>query len=372
MPLLIPIFQRHSYLPITDIGFEATFNIPAITISGDYSINWFGILGGIYLGISCLLVFRLVYQLVKIALLVNSSKVYKKENLVIVEHTKNIPPFSFMKYCFINPSIIPNDKLEGVIFHERAHYLKNHSADIMLYELIGVLQWYNPFYWMLRRAIVEVHEYQADRTVINTQIDPHAYLDAIVSIAFHGIALPIGNNFNKSLTLKRLAMMNITSNTKRAILRLVIAFVITTPIIVAISCDSSTDPVNSKTKEEKITEPLVIQKVEEDEESEIFMVVEEMPKFQGGDLNTFREWVNKNLKYPEIAQENGIQGRVILSFVVEPDGTIGKITILKGVDPILDNEARRIIGASPKWTPGKQRGQNVRVNYNLPVIFQLK
>jgi protein TonB len=108
------------------------------------------------------------------------------------------------------------------------------------------------------------------------------------------------------------------------------------------------------------------------QEEEIFMIVEDMPTFQGGDLNKFREFIGKNLKYPDIAAENGIQGRVILSFVVEPTGVLSKVTILKGVDPALDKEAIRVVESSPKWKPGSQRGKPVRVSFNIPVIFMLQ
>lgn len=111
---------------------------------------------------------------------------------------------------------------------------------------------------------------------------------------------------------------------------------------------------------------------EEFEEEEIFVIVEDMPSFQGGDLNKFREYINKNLRYPEIAAENGIQGRVILSFVVETDGRVSNVRILRGVDPALDREAIRVVESSPKWQPGMQRGKPVRVSFNIPIIFVLQ
>jgi len=111
---------------------------------------------------------------------------------------------------------------------------------------------------------------------------------------------------------------------------------------------------------------------EEFEEEEIFVIVEDMPSFQGGDINKFREYINKNLRYPEIAAENGIQGRVILSFVVEPAGNVSNVRILRGVDPALDREAIRVVESSPKWQPGMQRGKPVRVSFNIPIIFVLQ
>ncbi|MDX9845893.1 MAG: energy transducer TonB [Tenuifilaceae bacterium] len=111
---------------------------------------------------------------------------------------------------------------------------------------------------------------------------------------------------------------------------------------------------------------------EAEEEEEIFVIVEHMPSFQGGDINKFREFINRNLRYPEIAAENGIQGRVILSFVVESHGGVSNVRILRGVDPALDKEAIRVVESSPKWKPGMQRGKPVRVSFNIPIIFVLQ
>ena len=109
-----------------------------------------------------------------------------------------------------------------------------------------------------------------------------------------------------------------------------------------------------------------------EEEAIPFQLVEEKPSFQGGDANTFSKWVNQRLEYPEIAKENGVQGRVTLQFTVEKDGSVTKVKVLRGVDPSLDKEAVRVVSMSPKWKPGKQRDRAVPVTYTFPVIFQLR
>lgn len=116
-----------------------------------------------------------------------------------------------------------------------------------------------------------------------------------------------------------------------------------------------------------------VEVVEEEEESaqQIFTVVEEMPKFPGGEAKLL-EFINKGIKYPVIAQENGIQGRVICSFVVNRDGSVVDAEVVRGVDPSLDKEALRVINTMPKWTPGKQRGKPVRVKYTVPITFRLQ
>ena len=111
---------------------------------------------------------------------------------------------------------------------------------------------------------------------------------------------------------------------------------------------------------------------EVEEEAIPFQLVEEKPSFQGGDANQFSKWVNQRLVYPEIAKENGVQGRVTLQFTVEKDGSVTKVKVLRGVDPSLDKEALRVVSQSPKWKPGKQRDRAVPVTYTFPVIFQLR
>ena len=110
---------------------------------------------------------------------------------------------------------------------------------------------------------------------------------------------------------------------------------------------------------------------EEVEEQQIFQVVEEMPEFPGG-MGECMKWLGKNMKYPTISQENGVQGRVIVQFVVNRDGSIVDAVVARGVDPYLDKEALRVVGLMPKWKPGKQRGKEVRVKYTLPVMFRLQ
>ena len=110
---------------------------------------------------------------------------------------------------------------------------------------------------------------------------------------------------------------------------------------------------------------------EEVEEQQIFQVVEEMPEFPGG-MGECMKFLGKNIKYPTISQENGVQGRVIVQFVVNRDGSIVDPVVVRGVDPYLDKEALRVIQMMPKWKPGKQRGKAVRVKYTVPVTFRLQ
>ena len=147
-----------------------------------------------------------------------------------------------------------------------------------------------------------------------------------------------------------------------------------------------TDILNIVTNDEKISTNVdfaefaedveIIQQVAVEEEviedDQPFVKVEQMPSFMGGDLLTFRNWVMSKLRYPQIAQENGITGRVLLMFVIERDGSLTNIQVIQTPDSSLSDEAIRVLKTSPKWTPGKQRNQAVRVKYTLPVDFRIQ
>lgn len=132
---------------------------------------------------------------------------------------------------------------------------------------------------------------------------------------------------------------------------------------------------DDETTEDKVVEiyaPVSLQAEEEATEEEVFVIVEDMPKFKGGDINKFREWVQKRVRYPEIASENGIQGRVYITFVVETSGLVSNVSVTRSVDALLDEAAKEAVEASPKWEPGLQRGRPVRVRYSIPIIFQIE
>ena len=131
--------------------------------------------------------------------------------------------------------------------------------------------------------------------------------------------------------------------------------------------------INAEVDQQEVIEEYVPVEVQEEEvvEQEIFQIVEEMPSFPGGEAKLM-EYVAKNIKYPQIARETGIQGRVFVGFVVEPDGSISNVKLLRGIGGGCDEEAMRVIKSLPKWKPGKQRGKAVRVSYQIPVFFKLQ
>ena len=131
--------------------------------------------------------------------------------------------------------------------------------------------------------------------------------------------------------------------------------------------------INADVQQDEVIEEYVAPEVVEEEvvEQEIFQIVEEMPSFPGGEAELMK-YVGSHIKYPQIARETGIQGRVFVGFVVEPDGSISNVKLLRGIGGGCDEEAMRVIKSLPKWKPGKQRGKAVRVSYQIPVFFKLQ
>ena len=131
--------------------------------------------------------------------------------------------------------------------------------------------------------------------------------------------------------------------------------------------------INAEMDQNEVMEEYVAPEIEEEEvvEAEVFTIVEEMPSYPGGDAKMY-EYLGKNIKYPQIARESSIQGRVFVNFVVEPDGSVSNVKVLRGIGGGCDEEAMRVVKTMPKWKPGKQRGKAVRVSYMLPVNFKLQ
>lgn len=334
------------------------------------NIPWF-LVG--YGAISLFFAFRFNRRLASIVALYSKANKQRNGSWVIVNHQRDIPPFSFLNLCFINKKNIPNSSIQDVLDHEKAHFSKLHSLDIILFEILSVFQWFNPLFWQLKKRLIEVHEFQADEGVLRKRVDLYAYQESIVSLAFNGIALPIGNCFNKSLTLKRLAMMNLNEKRKGAVIRFSLSLMILGSLLFTIACEKA--PETSELEEVVVTAKSegAAEVQESPVDGEIFVVVEKMPKFDGGDANEFRKFIAQNVVYPKVAAEQGIQGRVYVQFIITKTGNVSNVKVIRGVATSLDQAAVDVVKLSDgRWTPGYQRGEAVNVSYTFPINFALQ
>ena len=294
------------------------------------------------------------------------------------------------------------------------HIEHHHSYDIILVNIVQTIQWWNPLAWIIASSLRDVHEYEADDAVLTSGVNIRQYQTLLIRKAIANTNYAFANSFNHSLLKKRITMMDraksnpwmrtkalllipvsalalsafatpdlnvlaekvMETNEKIIRIRKTLAYLQTLRIppyeIARILAERKE---REKKYAEEIRETIKLNsgKVSQvynvvEEKKQAYDVVEEMPKFPGG-MQALIQYLTKAIKYPEESEAKGEQGRVVCTFVVEADGKVSNTMIAKGVAPALDKEAERVVSSMPNWIPGKQNGQNVRVNYTLPITF---
>jgi TonB family protein len=299
-------------------------------------------------------------------------------------------PFSWFGRIVMSRKDYESRHAESIIAHELTHIRQYHFIDLLLAEMLTVLQWFNPAAWVYRSAVRDMHEYLADKGTINSGYAIAEYQRLLATLAGPVTAGILSNNMKHSTLKNRFTMMTKTNNRKPATFRLAIAIVAVTLVSFGVfmsACQTGGNKAETeKTERENIVVPsdtmiwsdnLISDQITIEEQAptemsdEVFIVVEEPPSFTGGDEARVK-YISENIKYPEEAQAKGIQGTVFVTFVVEADGAISDVKMLRGIGGGCDEEAMRIIENMPKWIPGKQRGQAVRVQFNMPIRFALE
>ena len=376
------------------------------------TISWVQIVLLVYLAGILFLVCRNIYSLICLFRLIHSGKHEKLEKgVTLVVHNQEIAPFSWMKYIVISRKDLEENGRE-ILIHEMAHIHHRHSVDLLVADICIFFQWFNPGAWLLKQELQNVHEYEADETVINEGVNAKEYQLLLIKKAVGTRLYSMANSFNHSKLKKRITMMLKEKSSPWARLKYlyvlpVAAIAVTafarpevsetveeisavkvndlTAIVETKVAESSgqllpvqsvpKDSVNRKSKVavQQMDELVVVGYASKDsvkDREPVFNVVEQMPSFPGG-MEALMQYLAKNMRYPVEAQKNKVQGRVVVGFIVSKDGDIKKAHILRGVDPELDAEAIRVIESMPRWMPGMQRGKAVAVSYTLPVMFRL-
>jgi TonB family protein len=310
---------------------------------------------------------RFIVQIISILQIVFSARKEIINGINVLVSSRTILPFSFFGKIVISRKIYTNTELNEILLHEQTHVQQWHSIDVILSEILCIFGWFNPAAWRLKREIRLNLEYLADGAVIAKGYDSENYQLNLLQLSYQKNIANITNNFNFSPLKKRIIMMN-KAKTKNVglfkyLLILPAAFALIFLSTAGTTMSSASDYIDA---ENDVVETILMQ------DDPVFTVVEEQPVFPGGNAGLMK-WISENIRYPVEAQQNGIQGRVITSFIVEKDGSISDIRIPERgrVDPLLDAEAIRVVQSMPKWQPAKQRGEVVRVRYTLPVVFRL-
>ena len=309
------------------------------------------------------------YRVLQLGLWVHKSKKGSYGKIKIIRVKKDISPFSFFNWIFLPENNGKESGKDEIIFHEMIHVKQLHSFDIILSELLIAFQWFNPFAWFYRISLKEIHEYIADSKVIQKGYDSKNYMQLILNEIFGIQYFTMGSYFNNSIIKNRIIMMTKNKSSIFSNLKLLVIPPIMFALILVFSCTKQKES-NTLEKLDNSTEQ--IKTIEANDDAEIFFIVEEMPDFKGKGPDGFREYIGKNLTYPDEAAKKEISGKVFVKFIIETDGSVSNVEVVKGVDPLLDAEAMRVIKASPNWEAGKQRGTKVRVAFTFPINFALQ
>ncbi|MDE6341792.1 MAG: M56 family metallopeptidase [Muribaculaceae bacterium] len=294
-------------------------------------------------------------------------------SLILVDDSHNIAPFSWKRSIVMRKSDYEENG-EIILIHEYAHSSLNHWADLLLAHLVICLQWYNPAAWAMKKELRAIHEYQADESVIETGTDAKEYQMLLLKQAVGSRYQSFANSLNHSKLKKRVTMMykKKTSARRRLFaLALIPAIgaglaVTSIPAVAGVleSLATTTASISATASSEAAPKAA-------DKKKTIYEAVEKDAEFPG-EMQGLIDYLMKNIRYPEEAHKANEQGRVIVQFVINEDGSVSDIEVLRGVSESLDKEAVRVISEMPKWSPAQVNGKNVASRFTLPVMFKLQ
>lgn len=365
--IMLTHFDYSAVLPEIVVGSEAVETGNRVFVLSEW-------IGYLYLAGVVVLLVRLAVQAFSLYRLI--VRMPEKEINGVRIKCLNDPsgPFSFFRWIFMNPAAVKEDEISEILTHEMAHVKQHHSVDVLLAEMVSICCWMNPFAWLLKREVRLNLEFLADRKVMEAGFATKSYQYHLLGLAYNH-KYGLSNNFNFSHLKQRIIMMNKKKSNAAGHIKYALFVLPAFALLVAGNISCSQDASQTEDAKEEVVAPVSPEAKEAPADStakeEVFMVAEQMPEFPGG-MKEMLKFLQENVKYPENAMKNNVQGRVIVQFVIEKDGTPTEFKVLRSVDPDLDAEALRVMKAMPKWKPGMQKGQVVRVKFTVPVSFKLQ
>ena len=281
-----------------------------------------------------------------------------------------ISPFCFFHYIVMSRDDYANNR-GFILTHEQEHIRLRHYIDLIILQVATIIQWFNPFVWLIGKNLKAIHEFEVDEAVLNKGIDATQYQQFLVIKAVGNRLQPFANNLNKESLKRRIIMMNQKKSNRWMMLKALFVIPVAT---LAVSVFANTSDMSSMAKAANTTANSISTNNMQTKQSDIKSSdkVEVMPEFKGGN-KAMMEFLMMNMKYPESAVKAKQQGKAVVGFVVKKDGTVSDVYIVKstGYD-VLDNEAMRVVKSMPAWEPGKQKGKPVDVKYFVPITFRQK
>ena len=365
---------------------------PAATASPAVSCYSIGL--AIYLMGVLFFIARFLWGVVSLIRLIRAGR---RERLAdgswLVLHRLPLAPFSWLRYIFLAEKDLLS-KPELILAHEQAHIRMRHTWDLLFTELFLWLQWFNPAAWLLRQELQAVHEFEADAAVLGMGYDSKEYKLLLIEKAVGSSRYTLANSLNHSSLINRITMMQKRKSNPWARMKYAFVLPVAATAMAAfarpeisqqmaeISSAKITDlsrmvqtTAAERTRPEAIdtttsAREVMVTGYAQFTDNKVYESAEVMPEFPGGQTELLK-FVAKRVKYPTEAQRKGAQGRVIVKFVVETNGSISNIHVVKGIDPLLDAEAIRVCTTMPTWAPARQEGKAVRCYYTIPVTFGL-
>lgn len=372
---------REMTLPAFQVGEQET-------LTSDQVPLWSRLAVGIYLLGAILMAARLVFGFILSQRLIGKAQKIRHGSHLIALHPEFVPA-SFFRYILM-PSFDPEDDAQKqIILHESMHVAYRHSWDLLLVNMVKVVFWFNPLIYLFERSLREVHEYQADQGV-TSYFSPKEYATLLLRLITAKPGWQFMNNFNQFQTKKRIIMMAKGKSSSVQKLRILALFPVFGMLLFIFSCEKeellpsvvelekefpailevplTDDPAPDVPKEEvqKVNPLLIIEDADE-----IFDIVEQQPSPEGG-MSGWNTYLARNLRYPLVARQRGVEGTVILVFEIHTDGSIHNVEVLRGIGGGADEEAVRVVSNAPRWEPGRQRGRAVKTRMRLPIRFKLE
>jgi hypothetical protein len=356
----------------------------------------------VYWMVAAILLARLFFNLSRILKIYRMGSILEEKPFRLVLHPLDHPPFSFFRNIFISKNHYPGPSMKEILEHEKAHVRQLHSVDILLAELLIVLQWFNPLVWIYKKTVTENHEYLADEAVLHRGYCPESYQLRIIAQLFGIRSMPAAHNFNQSIVQKRLKMMEKSKSSSISKFKLLLVLPAALALFYVFACSSSESD-------------LAAQEFPEIERESLVYLEPDVAAEPAGGIMEYRRHLARNIKYPEEAKLNNVQGKIFIQFVIDEKGKVipnvigkGKITppppppkegakapaisttegiVVVGyrtVDgaklddytedqkQLLIDEAIRVIQLPYEWTPAMKDGKAVKTQWTIPIQFALQ
>ena len=341
-----------------------TVQLPEVLINGDASEqsiwSWADIMICIYIIGVVAIFFMTVVQTVRLTKQLRQCEhITDNRGNTIVLTDCATSPFCLFHYIVMSRDDYANN-CSFILTHEQEHIRLGHCIDLIILQVATIIQWFNPFVWLIGKNLKAIHEFEVDEAVLNKGIDATQYQKFLVVKAVGNRLQPFANNLNKESLKRRIIMMNQKRSNRWMMLKALLVIPVATLAVSVFANGTNASEPPKETHPQKTTQ------------TKIHDAVEEMPEFNGGQL-AMMEFLMNNMKYPQAAVKAKQQGKAVVGFVIRKDGTVSDVHITKSAGhAVLDEEAIRVVKAMPAWKPGKQKGEPVNVKYSVPITFKLK